>query len=477
LTALRQKPLAEHVEAANADTFHLTPAQDKARDVLISDALHVALGGGARSGKTFLLLRAVIIRALKADESRHAIFRYTFNSIKASIVYDTLPKVMKLCFPGMWNPKSLNKTDWFYTLPNGSELWFGGLDDKERTEKILGQEYATIYFNECSQIPWNSVQIALTRLAQQTKELKLKAYYDFNPPSKKHWTYMRFVEKRDPITKQPEANPFNFGFYLINPGDNTENLAPEYLELLNSLPEKQRNRFLLGKFADDDEGALWTEELLAQNRRLGQAGSVPEFVRIIIAVDPSGCSGPEDLRSDEIGIVVCALGTDMHGYLLEDLSGRYGPEEWGVIVAESYKRLKADCVIGEANFGGDMVRAIIHAQNPNIPYKEVHASRGKIVRAEPISSLYEQAKIHHIGYFPELEDQLCSMTLAGYVGLKSPDRGDAVVWGWTELFPEMTRKVDPNVSTPKVITRGRNASRFDGHRNTDSNSRQRRVRY
>jgi len=472
----------DHVEvkaafASNDPKFHLTPAQDKAMDVLISDALHCALGGGSRSGKTFLFVRAVISRALMAPESRHAIFRYTFNSIKASIVYDTLPKVMKLCFPDLAAKCTLNKTDWFYTLPNGSEIWFGGLDDKERTEKILGQEYATIYFNECSQIPWNSVQIALTRLAQQTKELKLKAYYDFNPPSKKHWTYMRFVEKRDPITKQPELKPFNFGFYLINPADNVENLAPEYIELLESLPEKQRNRFLLGRFADDDEGALWTENLLAQNRRLGQVGTVPDFVRIVIAVDPSGCSGPEDLRSDEIGITVCALGTDMHGYLLEDLSGRYGPEEWGNIVAESFVRLKADCVVGEKNYGGDMVRAIIHAQNENIPYKEVHATRGKIIRAEPISTLYEQNKIHHIGHFHELEDQLCSMTMAGYVGLKSPDRADSVIWGWTELFPSLTRRVDPYEKPPNVIKRGRNASRFDGHKNINSSNRQRRVRY
>ena len=441
-------------------TFQFTPAQERGMDMLISDAMYCALGGGARSGKTFELVYAVLVRALKEPDSRHAIFRFRFNAIKASVIFDTLPKVLKLCFPEL-PPLSgmLNKTEWFLTLPNGSEVWFGGLDDKERTEKILGQEFATIYFNECSQIPWNSVVLALTRLAQKTESLKLKAYFDFNPPAKTHWTYKLFVEKKDPITNQPVPNPFNYGFYLINPYDNKENLDPQYLSMLEGLPEKARNRFLLGKFADDSDGALWTQELLSQNRRLGQ--ELPEWLRVVIAVDPSGCSGPEDTRSDEIGISVCALGTDNHGYLLEDLSGRYGPEEWGQIVVEALKRHRADRIVGEKNYGGDMIRAIIHAVDPDAPYKDVSATRGKVVRAEPIAALYEQNKIHHIGHFPELEDQLCGMTLAGYVGIKSPDRADSAIWGFTELFPQMTAKAEKAWRPPNVKVQSRSASRFD----------------
>ena len=440
--------------------FNLTPKQQVALDMLASDATHCALGGGSRSGKTFLLIRALVIRALKAPKSRHAVFRYTFNSIKASIIYDTLPKVFSLCFPGVWDACKLNKTDWFLTLPNGSEIWFGGLDDKERTEKILGQEYATIYFNECSQIPWQSVIMALSRLAQKT-DLRLKAYYDFNPPSKKHWTYQTFVDHRDPITRQPHENAHNYGFYLINPMDNKENLAPEYLALLESFPPKQRARFLLGKFADDSDGALWDENLLQANRCMGRAHeNIPEFLRVVVAVDPSGCSGPEDLRSDEIGIVVCALGTNSHGYLIEDLSGRYKPEEWGDVAVEAFKRHKADSIIGEVNYGGDMVRAIIQSKNPNIPYKEVRASRGKVVRAEPISSLYHQGKVHHIGHFAEIEDQLCNMTQSGYTGLRSPDRADAVIWGITELFPDMTTQAQEKFKPPTVHAPSRSARRF-----------------
>ena len=119
-------------------TFKLTSAQEAAQRVMASQATHIMLYGGSRSGKTFLTVRAICVRALKAPGSRHAILRFRFNAVKASIIHDTFPKVLQLCFPGV--EVELNKTDWFATFPNGSQIWFGGLDDKERTEKILGQE-------------------------------------------------------------------------------------------------------------------------------------------------------------------------------------------------------------------------------------------------------------------------------------------------------------------------------------------------
>jgi phage terminase large subunit len=123
-----------------------TQRQLAAQALLAGIATHILLYGGSRSGKTFLLVRAVVMRALKAPKSRHAILRFRFNHIKASIIHDTFPKVMEVCFPEV--RYRLDKTDWFAEFPNGATIWFGGLDDKERTEKILGQEYVTIYLNE-----------------------------------------------------------------------------------------------------------------------------------------------------------------------------------------------------------------------------------------------------------------------------------------------------------------------------------------
>ena len=440
------------------EAFKLTQKQDAQLSLMGSDATHVMAYGGSRSGKTFGFVRGVLIRA-QAHKSRHAMLRYRFNHIKASIILDTLPKVMDLCFPGVGPHCHMDKTDWFYAVPTSdsntrhsrqwSEIWFGGLDDKERTEKILGQEYATLYLNECSQIPYASRNMAVTRLAQQTP-LRLKAYYDCNPPGMAHWTYRLFMEKRDPDRKTALPNPENYAALLMNPKDNEANLPTEYLTELGNMSEAMRRRFLLGQFADMSESALWSLELLDQQRILD--GKEPEMVRIVVAVDPSGVSGEEDKRSDEVGMVVVGLGRDGRGYVLEDLSGRMAPAQWGAAAVSAYERWEADCIVAEENFGGAMVAEIIRAAKPGTPYKAVKASRGKIARAEPIAALFEQQKVSLVGRFPDLEDQLCAFTTAGYVGSRSPDRADAMIWGLASLFPAMTKREEASrgFGPPKV---------------------------
>jgi PBSX family phage terminase large subunit len=221
--------------------------------ILSSDARHIMLFGGSRSGKTFLAVRSLIIRACKV-RSRHAILRLNFNHIKTSIWLDTLPKVLKVSFPDL--AVEWNKTDYYLTLPNGSEIWCAGLDDEKRVEKILGKEYSTLYFNECSQIPYKSIQVALTRLAERNN-LKKKAYYDQNPPGKKHWSYWLFQKYLDPVDNVP-VDTTKYASILMNPKDNLENIDPEYItEILDNLPESQRKRFKDGEFTDDSDGAAY----------------------------------------------------------------------------------------------------------------------------------------------------------------------------------------------------------------------------
>jgi PBSX family phage terminase large subunit len=188
------------------------------------------------------------------QKSTHAIIRKNFNSVKRSIIMDTLPKVLKLCFPNL--EYSINRTDWFLTIPNGSRLMFFGLDNPKNSEKILGLEFSTLYFNETSEIDYSSVQIAITRLAEKNR-LNKRIYMDMNPSSKAHWTYDLFIRKLNPVDNETLNNPDQYASLIMNPTDNLENLDKEYVDLLNNMPEQERERFLLGLFADDSDGQAY----------------------------------------------------------------------------------------------------------------------------------------------------------------------------------------------------------------------------
>ena len=425
-----------------------TPRQQEAQVIVAGNATHILGVGGSRSGKTFLFTRNLVTRAIKAPESRHAIFRFRLSHLVSSVFLDTFPKVMKLCYPNVTYDTHVQEK--YVTFPNGSEIWFAGLDDKDRTEKILGMEFATLYFNECSQIPYNSITMARTRLSQKVDQkitgrddvpLRLRAFYDENPPSKNHWTYRTFIEKMDPETRTPLASPDDYAVFFINPVDNIANLSSEYIGQLEGLPAKMRARFLEGRFADATPNALFPDEYVDRWRVID--GKVPDFVRVVVSVDPSGSDDIDNADNDEIGIVVVGLGTDGNAYVIEDLTVKAGPATWGRVATTAYDRHAADCIVGETNYGGAMVKNTIQVSRPRTPFKGVTASRGKYVRAEPFSALYEQGKVRHVGRFVQLEEELAGFSSAGYTGGKSPNRADALIWGLAELFPGMIRQTKP----------------------------------
>lgn len=419
-------------------SFSFNPAQARAQKLLAGQQRHTLLVGGSRSGKTFLLVRAVLVRALKAENSRHAILRLHGNAVRASVWLDTLPTVLRTCWPEIVPHVKEHRQDGFFELPNGSQIWLGGLDDKDRAEKILGQEYATIYLNECSQIPYNSALLALTRLAQQTG-LRNKAYYDLNPAGTGHWTYRLFIEGKEPQSMEALGDADNYAHAFLNPADNAENLDEEYLRSLRNLPERQRRRFYEGAYLAEIEGALWTIDSIERGRVGQDEVKSRHMRRIVVAVDPSGAQGDEDKRSDEIGLVVCGIGYDGHGYVFADRTIRAGPAQWGRAAVQAYHDFGADKIVAEKNFGGGMVEHVIKTTDRRVPVRMLTASRGKAVRAEPVAALYEvtedhPSRVHHVGRFPELEDQMCNFATSGYQGDRSPDRADALVWGLSELM-------------------------------------------
>jgi phage terminase large subunit-like protein len=219
--------------------------------------------------------------------------------------------------------------------------------------------------------------------------------------------------------------------------DNAANLAAPFLKQIEERYGGTRlgRQELEGEILDDMPGALWSREIIDHARR----PEVPELERIIVAVDPAATSGED---ADETGIVAVGLARDAdgyaRGYVLADRSMRGSPEEWARAAVRLYHDLDADRIVAEKNQGGEMVSAVIRAVDRNVPITLVTATRGKAVRAEPISALYEQGRIHHVGRFDKLEDQMCLFTQDMDRSEGSPDRVDALVWGLTSLFDKLT---------------------------------------
>jgi hypothetical protein len=406
--------------------------QEAARRLLAGPQRYTCLAGGTRSGKTFLIVRTIVERALKAEGSRHAILRFHANAARASIALDTLPRVMQLCFPDAILKE--HRQDAYFALPNGSRILVGGLDDKDRVEKILGLEYTSIFLNEASQIPYSSALIAFTRLAQMSPPIDQKAFVDLNPVGKSHWTHVLFRDKRDPVSMQLVKNAESYQLAFLNPCDNAANLSGDFLRSLENLPEKQRKRFYEGVYVDEVDGALWSYDVIDKARCL--PADIPDDRRaaVVVGLDPSGAAGRDDLGADEIGIIVAARGTDGDCYILSDRSCREAPAGWGRRAVIAFHEFRADCIVAESNFGGEMVRATIEAADRDVPVRLVTASRGKAVRAEPISVRYAKGRVHHAGRFAKLEDQLCAFSATGYTGAGSPDHADAAIWALTYLF-------------------------------------------
>jgi hypothetical protein len=268
------------------------------------------------------------------------------------------------------------------------------------------------------------------------RRLPLKGFYDLNPVGRSHWTYREFVEGVRPDNGVP-LQPGSRAHLVMNPADNPH-LPPEYILELDELPDKQRQRFRDGKYLSEVPGALWSaSDRTADDGRVMPGIDTlrrhehPPLIRVVIGVDPSGSDGT---GGDCQGIVAAGLGADGHGYVLDDASCRLSPEGWAQVVARQAKLHGADRVAAEKNYGGAMVEAVLRGANKALPVKLVNASRGKHVRAEPVAALYERGLVHHVGQFPDLEEQLTMTTTAGYQGSGSPDRMDALVWALTELM-------------------------------------------
>ena len=238
-------------------TFNFTIKQLSAIKVIASH-LYTLLEGGSRSGKTFLAIWVIIHRAIKYPGTDHLVARQVFAHAKASLWLKTIPDVLRICYPGV--RVKLNNSDFILTLiDTDSRVWLFGLDDKERTEKVLGNEYATIFLNEASQISYLSYTTVITRL-NPPKDVPPRLIIDYNPPSKKHWGFLLFHRHVEPLSGEPLKKTERFGRIKMNPSDNLANLSEGYIDTLKDLPPDRQARFLHGEYVDPT-GLIYKEFL------------------------------------------------------------------------------------------------------------------------------------------------------------------------------------------------------------------------
>lgn len=207
--------------------------------------------------------------------------------------------------------------------------------------------------------------------------------------------------------------------------DNFRNLSPVFISTIISQNQGTRwgRQELEGEFLSDNPDALWHIKDIEDNR----VTSIPDLVYVVVGVDPAVSN---NTGSDDTGIIVAGKGTDGHGYVLGDYTVHDTPQKWAQAAITAYNRHEANIIVGEVNNGGDLVERNIKTVDPSIPFQAVYASRGKAIRCEPISSLYQQNRIHHFGTFPQLEDQMTEW-IPGEG--KSPDRVDALTWSLSML--------------------------------------------
>ena len=304
---------------------------------------------------------------------------------------------------------------------NGTNFIFAGLG-KMTTDQLKSMEGIDIaWIEEAATISEKSLEVLIPTIRKDKSEL----WFSWNP---RH--------SSDPIDKRfrGEVVPENSIIKKVNYPDNP--FFPNELDSERRFDEQhKRERYAhvwLGEYESSVVDALWDRANLHANRR----EDPPEMTRIVVGVDPAMTEG-----GDEHGIIVCGVGEDGRGYVLDDLSRRGSPKQWAEQAITAFDKWAADCIICEVNQGGDLVKHTIQSIRPSARIKDVRASRGKHIRAEPISALYALDRVSHAGTFPLLEDQMVKMTSAGYQGDdNSPDRVDALVWAFSELFPKLNRQ-------------------------------------
>jgi len=368
---------------------------------------------GRGFGKTLTLSYDATIYCLLNPNSIVGVVAPTYSDLK-KIIFQGESGFLNIIDRELLTNSGYNKTDNQIEFYNGSKIiGFPAIEP----DRLRGNNFHRAYCDE----------LASWRYATETFDNLMMALRLGESPKCIITTTPRPIELIKQLVVRADTKVIKGNTF-----ENADNLAPSTIKMLKERYSGTRlgQQELYGQILEDIEGALFHSANIEQNR----IEVTPDMQRIVIAVDPAvtsnkNISGKRD--SDETGIIVAGRGVDNHFYILEDKSGVFSPDVWIKRAIELYYKFDADRIVCEVNNGGDLIEKLLRVQDCNIPYSSVRATRGKMLRAEPISALYEQGKVHHVGYLKELEEQMCSYTPDT---VKSPDRLDALVWGISSLM-------------------------------------------
>ena len=432
----------------------LNPIQVEAEKLAASDEKTTVLfRGGTGSGKTVFTCYAVLRRALAYPKSRNICFRATAVEARDMLFNATFREVFDYVLEvddgsSAWEyfdkKGMISRDPMMVKLDNGSTIVFGGLDDNQRLNKILGADYATAFISEVQNIDsYRVVQRVKGRLRQKLtgkngKPLVPKLFMDCNPPSKRHWTYKVFIEGQHPLKGTPLKNFDKFAEIKMNVEHNLANLADGYLDDMD-YDAKEHEQFVKGEWYDEVDNPMFYADDIASARLPSRLPHETEdLVHITVAIDPAISSHD---GSDESGIMVVGRDAEGHGYVLDDLSGKFQPDDVAKAAIQAFHLWKANDIIAERNQGGDWLESVFRNHYASLPYRTIHASRSKELRAESTSTAYRQRRIHHCGEFTILENQLLEYEQNFNRKRKgSPDRLDALVHGFNAILFEEVKK-------------------------------------
>ena len=387
---------------------------------LLKPSRYKAIYGGRGSAKSHFFAELAIERCILNPGTRIVCVREVQKSLRESVKLLIEDKIKKFDLGSQFKVMS----DSILT-PGGGLVVFQGMADHTADSIKSLEGFDVGYVEEAHTLTAKSLELLRPTIRKSGSEL----WFSWNP---RHSTDPVDLFFRGP-TPPPDAIIVRVS-YKDNPW------FPQELEDERAFDEKNNParyaHVWLGEYEPQAVGAIWNREVFHRNRR----EVAPEMSRILVSIDPPISSEP---GSDEAGMIVGGLGRDRRGYVLADISCQGTPQQWAEKAVAAYDLYEADAIVAEVNQGGEMVKHVIHSIRPQIRVIEVRATRGKHVRAEPISALYSLDKISHVGAFPKLEAQLCLMTASGYEGDGSPDRVDSLCWLFSELFPKMVRRERP----------------------------------